>query len=432
MLDINFIRVNHDIVKKDLKKRNEPEKLAWVDDLLKKDKESLALKQQVEALRHRRNKISEEINEKQKKKHDFSLLINEAKNLPSKIQKLEEEKAKIDEKIHFYLLRIPNILHESVPIGRDESGNKEIRKYGHIPEFDFTPKHHQELMLMNDLLDIERAAKVSGARFYYLKNEAVILDLALIRFALDYLAKKGFIPIETPNMLKEEILEGAGFLPSGKDSLYYIKDENLCLVGTSEQAIAGYHKNEVIPENKLPLKYIGFSPCYRTEAGSHGKDTKGIFRTHQFNKVEQFIFCSPEESWKLFEELQRNSEELFEKLEIPFRVVNICTGEIGSVAAKKYDIEAWMPGQQDGKGAYREVTSCSNCLSYQAVRLNIRLERKDGKREYLHTLNNTAIATSRALVALIENNQRKNGSIAISKALQPYTGFKEITPKKNI
>ncbi|MBS3140851.1 serine--tRNA ligase [Candidatus Woesearchaeota archaeon] len=432
MLDINFIRVNSDVVKKDLKKRNDLEKLPWIDDLLKQDKESLELKQRVEELRHRRNKISEEINEKQKKKQDISHLINEAKDLPEKIEKLEAKKAEIDEKIRFYLLRIPNVLHESVIIGKDETGNKEIRKHGHIPEFKFKVRDHQELMLMNDLLDVERATKTAGARFYYLKNEAVILDLALVRFALDHLRNKGFIAIETPNMLKEEILEGAGYLPKGKDDLYYLKNENLCLVGTSEQAIAGYHKNETIPEDKLPLKYAGFSPCYRTEAGSHGKDTKGIFRTHQFNKVEQFIFCSPEESWKIFEDLQRNSEELFEKLEIPYHVITICTGDIGGTAAKKYDIEAWMPGQNEGKGAYREVTSCSNCLSYQAVRLNIRVERKDGKREYLHTLNNTAIATSRAMVALIENNQREDGSIAIPKALQPYTGFKEITPKKNI
>jgi len=430
MLDLKFVVNNPDIVIADLKKRGQEEKITIVKELQGLYSQWLKLKQEQDRLRNRRNIISEEINKLQKQKKDISEKVKEIKELPHKIKEVEFQQEEINLKIKNHLFNIPNILHKSVPIGKDDTENKVIKKWGTLPKFKFTPQHHQDILENLDKADFKRSTKVSGARFYYLKNEIVLLELALIHFALEHLMKKGFTPILTPNLVKEEILEGAGYLPKGKEDIYYIKDQDLCLVGTSEQAIAGLHKDEIIPEEQLPLKYAGFSPCYRTEAGSHGKDTKGIFRTHQFNKVEQFIFAHPDQSWKLFDELMNNSETLFQKLKIPYRVVSVCTGDIGMVASKKYDIEAWMPGQQEGKGAYREVTSCSNCTAYQSTRLNVKYINKDGEKAYLHTLNNTAIATSRAMVAVIENYQQKDGSIKIPTVLQKYmNGIKKITKK---
>jgi len=306
-----------------------------------------------------------------------------------------------------------------------EDNNKTIKKFGKKPKFRFKLKSHVDLLENLDLADVERAAKVSGARFYYAKNELVMLDLALKQLAMDMLIKKGFVPIEPPYMIRRKPYEGVTDLGDFEDVLYKIEGEDLYLIATSEHPIAAMHMDEIIDINKLPLKYAGISTCFRKEAGAHGKDTKGIFRVHQFNKIEQFVFCKEEDSWKILEELLKNAEDLFKKLKLHYRVVNICTEEIGTVVAKKYDIEVWFPVQN----AYREVVSCSNCTDYQARRLNIRYDDKN-ERKVVHTLNSTEIATGRALVAILENYQQKDGSVKIPAVLQKYMNQKFIKPKK--
>jgi seryl-tRNA synthetase len=314
-------------------------------------------------------------------------------------------------------------LHESVPVGKDSSDNLLVRKWGEIPKFDFPVKDHIDLGIALGILDIERAAKISGTRFQILKNEAVLLDIALMIFALEELKKKSYVPVEPPFMIKRKPYEGVTDLGDFEEMLYKIEGEDLYLIATSEHPIGSMHMDEIIMEKDLPLKYTGMSACFRKEAGAHGKDTRGIFRTHQFNKIEQFIFCKPEESWKFHEELLKNAEELFQKLDLPHRIVSVCTGDIGSVAAKKYDVEAWMPAQND----YREVVSCSNCTDYQARRLNVRYREKEGMapKGFVHTLNSTAIATGRAIVAIMENNQQKDGSITVPPVLRKYMGGAE-------
>ena len=293
-----------------------------------------------------------------------------------------------------------------------------------IKKYDFPLLSHIELGEHLDLFDLERAAKVAGARFYYLKNDAVKLEFALISFAIDFLKKKGFTLMTTPMLIKKEVLEGAGFLPSGAEEVYKVEGEDKYLVGTSEQALCGYYSDETLLEKDLPVKICGYSSCFRTEAGSHGKDTKGIFRVHQFEKIEMFIFCHPDKSWEEHEKLINTAEEITQLLEIPYHVVNICTGDIGVVAAKKYDIEAWFPSQN----AYREIVSCSNCTDYQARRTNIKYRKEEGTAPLgvVHTLNSTSIAVSRIIVAILENYQQKDKSIKIPKVLQKYFGADKI------
>ncbi len=426
MLDINIIRNSPNIVKKNLEKRKDNEKIKWLEDLLKEDKEALSLKKEIDDLRHERNIISEKINQLKKQGKNASAEIKRAQELPNRIKELEDSYNKIQNKIHFYLMRIPNILHESVPYGKDSSKNEEIRRWGKIPKFNFDLIPHGELLEKLDLADFQRATKVSGAGFYYLKNELALLDLALQRFAIDFLIKKDFTLIEPPLMLRKEVYEGVTSLDDFENMMYKIENEDFYLIATSEHPIVAMFKDEVLEEKKLPIKFVGVSPCFRKEIGSHGVDTRGIFRVHQFNKVEQVIFCKPEDSWKIFEDIQKNSEQMLQQLKIPYRVVSICTGDIGIVAAKKYDIEAYFPREK----GYREVTSCSNCTSYQAVRLNIRYK-KNNEKVYIHTLNNTGIATARVMRAIIENYQRKDGTIKIPTVLQKYmNGMKIIGAKK--
>jgi seryl-tRNA synthetase len=315
---------------------------------------------------------------------------------------------------------LPNLLHETVPVGNDENDNVQIRSWGVIPKFDFTAKSHIDLGLNLDIIDIERAGKVTGSRFFYLKREGVLLDMALMSFALEEIAKKGYLPVAPPYLMRREPYEGVTALGDFEEVLYKIENEDLYLIATSEHPMAAMFMNEVLKEEDLPLKLAGISACFRKEAGAHGKDTRGMFRTHQFNKIEQFIFCKPEESWKLHEELIHNAEELVQKLGLPYRVVNVCTGDIGTVAAKKYDIEVWMPAQN----AYREVVSCSNCTDYQARRLGIRYREKEGAppKGFLHTLNSTAIATGRTIVAILENFQQEDGTIVVPEVLRKYMG----------
>ncbi|MBI2135278.1 serine--tRNA ligase [Candidatus Woesearchaeota archaeon] len=427
MLDIKFIRENPDIVRKDLKKRNDTEKIKWLDDLIKKDEEYLKLLQKEQELRHKRNLITEEINELKKQGKDIKAKVREAGELPQKVKELASRVEELREKISYYLMRLPNILHESVPVGKDDSENKVVRKWGEIKKFDFKLKDHGSLIETLNLGDFDNAAKVSGRGFYYLFNELALMELALQRFAVDILVKKGFILAQVPLMLRRKPYEGVTDLKDFETMMYKIENEDLYLIATSEHSVAALYQNYIFNEDDLPLRYVGVSACFRKEIGSHGIDEKGLFRVHQFNKVEQFVFSKPEESWKIHEELIKNAEELFQKLKLPYRIVSVCTGDIGIVAAKKYDLEVYMPREKE----YKEAVSCSNCTAYQAARLNIKYQ-KGSEKEYAHTLNSTAIATSRALRAILENCQQKDGSIKVPDVLVPYmNGIKAIGKRNN-
>jgi len=429
MLEIKFVREHPDIVKENLARRGRDDYLKLVDELLEADTRYRKLLKEEESLRKERNEITNEIRIAKKKKGDVEKLILRAKKLPGLIRTVEEEKEKERERVRKILMTLPNLLDESVPKGKDEEDNQLVRTWGEAKKLPFKARSHVDLLSLLNIGDLERAAKISGARFYILKNELVKLEMALIQFAIDTLSKKGFTIIEPPFMMGRKAYEGVTDLNDFEDVMYKVEGEDLYLIATSEHPMAAMHMNETFEKKELPLKYAGVSPCFRKEAGSHGKDTKGIFRVHQFTKIEQFIYSTQEDSERYHEELLKNAEEFYQALGIPYRVVNICTGDIGSVASKKYDIEAWMPAQMK----YREVVSCSNCTSYQATRLNIRYREEKGKPEkkYVHTLNSTAIATTRTMVAIMENFQREDGSIMIPKALWPYTfGMKEITPVK--
>jgi len=423
MLDIRFVRANPDVIREDLRKRNDLEKLAWIDDLLIQDIRHRELIGQTNELRRRRNSISYDINRAKKAGEDASALIAEAAGLPGRIKENEAEMEEISQKIRYYLMRLPNLLHDSVPIGADDSGNVELKRYGTPRTFSFELKNHGQLAADNNWADFERATKTSGAGFYFLKGNLVLLDLALQRFALDILIEKGYTPIIPPYMINRRSYEEVTDLDDFEKVMYKIEGDDAYLIATSEHPMAAMYQDEIFEEKDLPLRLAGLSPCFRREIGSHGLDTKGLFRVHQFHKVEQFVYCHPDDSWTIHEELRENAEEIFQKLEIPYRVVNICTGDIGTVAAKKYDIEAWMPRENE----YREVVSCSNCTTYQAVRLNIRVRDKEDfeSKQFVHTLNSTAIATSRAMRAILENNQQEDGSVEIPKVLRPYMNGRE-------
>lgn len=423
MLDIRFVRSSPDIVRADLEKRNDTEKLAWVDDLLKKDVRSRELKIETDTLRQRRNTIAREINAMRKSGQEASLLMAEAAALPQKIREYDEERDEIAHAIRHYLMRLPNILDPGVPVGKDDTENVEIRRVGTVRTFDFELKNHGQLAVDKGWADFERATKISGAGFYFLKGSLVLLDMALQRYAIDLLVRKGFTPIIPPYMINRPSYEGVTDLEDFEKVMYKIEGDDSYMIATSEHPLGAMHKDEIFEEKDLPLRLAGISPCFRREIGAHGLDTKGLFRVHQFTKVEQFVFCKPEDSWRIHDELLSNAEEVFQNLEIPYRVVNICTGDIGTVAAKKYDIEAWMPRENE----YREVVSCSNCTSYQAVRLNIRVRDKSEfeSKQNVHTLNSTAIATSRVMRAILENYQCKDGSVEIPRVLRPYINDKE-------
>ncbi|MEN6396360.1 MAG: serine--tRNA ligase [Methanoregula sp.] len=423
MLDIRFVRASPEIVKADLVKRNTPEKIAWVDEILAKDARSRELKVQTDELRRRRNTIAREINEARKAGKDAAPLIAEAAELPKKIKDNDAEQDEITTLIHTRLMRLPNILHETVPQGKDDTENIEIRRVGTPRTFDFEIRSHGQLAADKGWADFERATKISGAGFYFLKGNLMLLDLALQRFALDLLEKKGFTPVAPPFMINRSSYEGVTDLDDFEKVMYKIDGDDAYLIATSEHPMAAMYQDEIFEEKDLPLRLAGLSSCFRREIGAHGLDTKGLFRVHQFTKIEQFVFCKPEDSWQIHEELLANAEEVFKKLELPYHVVNICTGDIGTVAAKKYDIEAWMPREN----AYKEVVSCSNCTTYQAASLNIRVRDKENfeSKRYVHTLNSTAIATSRALRCILENCQNKDGSVTIPEVLRPYMNDRE-------
>jgi seryl-tRNA synthetase len=355
-------------------------------------------------------------------------LIEEGKKLKEKIAEVENELAAVESELLTEARKIPNMAHPDAPVGREDKDNLEVKRSGQVPRFDFEPADHVKLGQDLDIIDFDSATKVSGTKFYYLKNEGVYLELGLVRYALDILQKKGFTPFITPDIAREEILEGIGFNPRGAESnVYTLEGEDTCLVGTAEITLGGYYSNTILPKEKLPLRMAGLSHCFRREAGAAGQFSKGLYRVHQFTKLEMFVYCLPEESDRFHEELRLIEEEIFEGLKIPFRVVDTCTGDLGAPAYRKWDLEAWMPGRNNGE--WGEVTSTSNCTDYQARRLNIRYKDSDGKNKFVHMLNGTAIAISRAIIAVLENFQQADGSVRLPRALIPYCGFDVIKRK---
>ncbi len=420
MLDINLVRSNPKLVEDGLRRRHDLEKLAWLKDLAAKDGLWRSLKQELDVLRQKRNAIS-------KGGKPASFQIEGAKQLVSQIKKKEAEMAKAREKIDYYLMRLPNVLHESVPFGKDASENVVVEKFGKPSMPTFELKHHGALAAELGVADFERAVKISGNGFFYLKGDLALLDLALQRYAIGLLLKRGFTLVQPPFLMKKKPYEGVVSLDDFENVMYKVEGEDLYLIATSEHPMAAMYQGEILGEEDLPIKYAGLSACFRREVGKHGLDERGFFRVHQFNKIEQFVFCRPEDSWKHFEDLAKNSEELLKGLKIPFEKVNVCTGDIGSIAAKKYDINGWSPRE----GKFIELMSCSNCTDYQARRLGIRYRGKSGEKGVLHTLNNTMVATTRMLRVLIENYQTKQGTIVVPAVLQKYMAkVKEIGSKK--
>lgn len=406
MLDIKFIRENLEKVKEGITKKHVE---VDIDKLLSFDKQRRELIQKVDELRS--------------KKKIATGKTEEAIKIKSKIQDLEAELKIVEEKFQELMYQVPNLPLDDVPVGKDEKDNVVLREVGKKPKFNFEPKNHLELGKSLDLIDFETGAKVSGSNFYYLKNQAVFLELALVNYALDILKEEKFMPVITPELARQKFYTGTGYLPRGHEAqTYEIKDSDLGLIATSEITLAGIHSDEILEENNLPKKYAGFSHCFRTEAGSYGKYSKGLYRIHQFSKVEMYVYCLPEESDKIHQYLLLLEEKIFTGLKIPYRVLEMCAGDLGAQAAKKFDLEAWMPGRND----WGEITSTSNTTDYQARRLNMKYRKKDGSTKFVHTLNGTAIAIPRAIIAILENYQQKDGTIKIPETLQKYTDFSAI------
>ncbi|EDY35464.1 seryl-tRNA synthetase [Aciduliprofundum boonei T469] len=442
MIDIKLIRKNGDMIRDMLRKRFKDEKI--VDEILQYDNLWRETLKEIEKLRHERNKKSVEIGKLVKEGKDIKELKDEMKELNRRIKELEENVEEYKKRRDYLLMRLPNLLLDDTPVCEGEENSPVVRTWGKARVMEDNmeyfkncsagmdyelienkPESHVDIIEKYDLADTARAGKIAGARFYYLKNELVILEQSLIRFALDHMVSKGYTPVTPPLMIRRAAMEGVIDFEAFEEMIYKIEGEDLYMIATAEHPLVAMHMKEILDPNSLPLKYVGISPCFRKEAGAHGKDTKGIFRVHNFYKVEQVVFSKPEESAILMEELIKNAEEILQKLELPYRVINICSGELGAVAAKKYDIEVWMPAQQK----FREVVSCSNCLEYQARRLMIRYRDK-GELKFVHTLNSTALATTRIIVAIMENFQEDKG-IRIPKALVPYTGFEYIEFEKS-
>lgn len=429
MLDIKLIRENPTLVRNNLKRRKKPKFLEMLDEVIFVDEQWRSFKTEEDALRQKRNDFTKSIQELKKdgKSDQIEKVINEAKQIPGQIKKLEEKREQAKQRRDAILLQLPNLLHESVPYGENEEENVTLRTWGEKPDFGFTPASHVDIVNRLYLADIERAAKISGARFYFLQDELVSMEFALIQHAMELFRERGYRLIIPPTLVKGFVMEGAGFLPTYREDVYKIEDEDLFLVGTSEAPLVGMHADEILYETDFPLRYAGFSTCFRTEAGAHGKDTKGIFRTHHFEKIEQISITSPKHSWEEHEYLFETAELFWQSLKIPYRKVNICTGDIGVVASKKYDLEGWYPSQQ----SYRELVSTSNCTDYQTRRLHIRYREKDGMPTQIpHSLNSTLIAIQRGLTCIIENYQQEDGGVTVPRVLQKYTGFSEIIGEK--
>ncbi len=418
MMDVKLVRENPDAIIASLKRRGADDKVPLVEAASSADSDWRRFKTEVDRLRHRQNELTAQVASLKKKGEPIEEKLKEVKDIPQKIKELELKADESNARLTRALLSLPNILHESVPNGRDETESVTIRTWGRHPDFGFEAKDHVDILTALDMVDMERGAKVAGARFFFLKGDAVKLEHAIMQFALDSLRAKGFTPLEPPFMLNRSAYQGVVNLEDFGPVIYKIEGEDLHLIATSEHPLVSMHMDEIIDASKLPMRYCGLSPCFRVEAGAHGKDTKGIFRVHQFYKVEQVVFSKPEQSWEIHEELIANHEEIYQTLGIPYRVVALCSGDTGFMSAKTYDLEAWLPGQ----GKYREMGSASNITDYQARRLLIRYrEKQSDPTTLVHTLNSTA-AVTRTLVAMVENFQQKDGSVKIPKALAPYMG----------
>lgn len=413
MLDVNLIRNNPDRIKEGISKKGVSP--ALVDDFLALDKEWRELTKEADDLRSKQNQFSAERN------------VEEGKKAKLQVQKIETTLKKLEANRQEILEQIPNPPLDEVPVGKDESENVVLREVGKKTKLDFEPKDHVELGKALDIIDFEAASKVAGSGFYYLKNEGVLLELALVRYALDFLAKNGFDLWITPDLARGKFYLGTGYAPRGPEAqTYIVEDSDLGLIATAEVALAGIHADEIIEEEDLPKLYAGYSHCFRQEAGAYGKYSKGLYRVHQFTKVEMFTYTAPEGSPSMHEKLLEFEEKLWQGLGIPYRVVEMCTGDLGAMAVKKFDLEAWMPGRND----WGEVTSASNTTDYQARRLGIKFRRKNGEVEFAHTLNGTALATSRALIAILENYQTKEGRVVVPEVLRDYVGKEEIGFRK--
>ncbi len=426
MLDIRSVRENPDAVRENLRRRKDDEKLAWVDEILAQDALWRKLKAENDELRAQRNRLSEEINRTKKQGGDVAQLIAQVKRIPDRIRELDERMDALQAQTRRLLMRLPNLMHESVPYGKDDSQNVTVKEFGSRPAFAFAPRTHAELVEALNVVDLERAAKIAGSRFYFLQGDLALLEHALEAYALRFMAARGYVPVMPPHMMNRAAYEGVTDLADFEEVLYKIEGEDLHLIATSEHPLTAQFKDETLDAASLPIRLVGISPCYRKETGTHGKEEKGIWRVHHFMKIEQIVIARQEQSWELHEEITRNAIDFFSSLGLHFRQVLICTGDLGTVAAKKYDLEAWIPSVQ----AYKEVVSSSNCTAYQAVRLNIRYRERQ---EYLwaHTLNSTCVATSRALAAIVEQGQQADGSVMIPPVLREFMGGKEkLSPVK--
>ena len=425
MLDYRFIKENLEAVKETIKNRNMTSDADKVVELFDR-RTALVTKQQ--ELQQKRNENARAMKQKLDDEKRASL-VEAGKKIKEEISALDGELSCIEESLEEAARQIPNMIHPNVPLGKLDTENLEVKKVGVPRKFDFEPMDHVRLGEELELFDFDRGTKVSGPKFYYLKNEAVFLEQALIQYALNTLRRHGFEIFITPDVAREEVLKGIGFNPRGNESnVYSIEDEGTCLVATAEITLGGYHSGEILDKENLPLLYGGLSHCFRREAGAAGQFSKGLYRVHQFDKVEMFVYSMPEKSDELHEKLREIEEEIFSGLGIPFRVVDTCSGDLGAPAYRKWDLEAWMPGRNGGE--YGEVTSTSNCTDYQARRLNIKYRDDDGKNKYVHTLNGTAIAVGRAMLAILENFQNADGSVSIPDVLVPFCGFDKIMPKK--
>ncbi|HMO34465.1 MAG TPA: serine--tRNA ligase [Gemmatales bacterium] len=424
MLDAQFVADHLELVRKNCLNRNV--KVDCLDSIPQLVSERKASIQEVQALQAKQNELAKNTG-KEKDPAKRQSLINEGRALRTKVAELEARQKAIDAELRSVLRMIPNLTHPDAPVGTDSSANNGIRTWGKPTSFDFKPLDHVALCEKHDLCDFEAGSSVVGPKFYFLKNEAALLEIGLIQYAMSHLTRAGYIPIVTPDMARVDVLEGIGFIPRGPETqIYSVENTDLCLVATAEITLGGMHMNQILEEEKFPLKYVGLSHCFRTEAGAPGRDTRGLYRVHQFTKVEMFAYCTPEQSEKVHLDILEQEEAIFQGLGIPYQVIDTCTGDLGGPAYRKYDLEAWMPGRGTS-GEYGEVTSTSNCTEFQSRRLNIRSKSAGAKgTRYAHTLNGTAVAVTRAIIAILENGQQKDGSIIIPEVLRPYVGKERI------
>ena len=430
MLDAGFIRDHLAAVKANCVHRNVT---ADVDAIVTLDDKRKAAVRSFDELKAKQNQLSEQI-KGAKDKEAREKLIAESRAMKEQLGPLEADIKRVEAELHAALKTLPNMTHPAAPVSSDPTGNVVVAEFGKKPAFDFKPKDHYDLIHSLDIADLEAGARVAGQRFYYLKNEGVMLELALIQYAMQTLLKHGYTPVITPDLARVEVLEGIGFMPRDNAEtrqVYTVADTDLCLIATAEITLGGMHQNQTFDEAQLPLKYVGLSHCFRTEAGAAGRDTRGLYRVHQFTKVEMFAFCTPEQSDAIHEEIRGIEEEIFNGLKVPFHVIDTCTGDLGGPAYRKYDLEAWMPGRGTA-GEYGEITSTSNCTDFQARRLGIRYRptaKKGGGLPYVHTLNGTAVACTRAMIAILENYQRADGSVEVPEVLRAWVGKDVIQPR---